>query len=191
MASAIRASSKIITGDFPPNSITTGFICSAHVLAMILPVGALPVNETRRTFGWPTRASPLSGPMPANAFEHASRKSSLYSQLRQDQTSRWSFFGHSQDHRVACGQGRGALLNGGLDRRVPRWHGGNHAQGLVHHHIHVVVIKGQHIAIVGHDETGVVANHIGDVGLPCRRRHLLTPPFLRKLQPRSCRDWHQ
>jgi hypothetical protein len=54
------ASSKISTGDLPPSSIEYFFRPARSM--MRLPVTVPPVNDTARTSGWRTNASPAVAP---------------------------------------------------------------------------------------------------------------------------------
>ncbi len=63
-ASTRSASSRIISGDLPPNSSPTRLMVSAATDPIRRPVPVEPVNDTLSTSGWATSASPTSAPVP-------------------------------------------------------------------------------------------------------------------------------
>ncbi|KAG1243751.1 hypothetical protein G6F65_022210 [Rhizopus arrhizus] len=50
-ARSTSASSNTSTGEWPPNSIVTRFMCAPASAASCLPTGTEPVNDTLRTIG--------------------------------------------------------------------------------------------------------------------------------------------
>src|SRR5215510_12555057 len=56
-AASMSASSRTSNGDLPPSSKSTGFRCSAQILATILPTFEDPVKLTRRTAGCAIKVS--------------------------------------------------------------------------------------------------------------------------------------
>ncbi len=61
-AASMSASGRTMLALFPPSSRLTRFIVSAAAFRTALPVGVLPVNAMRSTFGWLVRSSPTRRP---------------------------------------------------------------------------------------------------------------------------------
>ena len=132
-ASSRSASSSTTSGDLPPSSSSTGFRCSAHFLAMILPTREEPVKLTRRTAGCAISASttaPASlGALVTTLTTPGGRPASR--QHGADQPVRaGAHLRGLEHHRVAAGERHGDGAHAEDDRRVPRRDADHHADRL-------------------------------------------------------------
>src|ERR1700722_9435038 len=119
-------SSQTITGEWPPSSMITGFMCAPAIADKCLPTGTDPVNVTSRTEGCGIRYSETSDGLPNTRFSTPRRQTGVVERLHQLHCAGRCFLGSFQDDRATGRQSTADLARRGTHRTVARRDGRAH-----------------------------------------------------------------
>ena len=118
-ATSTSASSKTITGAWPPSSIVTRFMCWPASAASCLPTTVEPVNEILRITGCGIRYARDLGRVAVDQADHARRHAGVDEGADQLGRRRRRLLRRLDDDRAAGGERRRELAHDLVDREVP------------------------------------------------------------------------